>query len=110
MKGEVRDEMGNALQNVNILLHSTGYVYHSGTTGAFGIVTAKQFDSLTFYADGYQKHTATASATGFISVVLKRAAATKNTHRLQAVIVYKRPQARNTAAMVYRGRNLRQPC
>jgi Ca-activated chloride channel family protein len=80
MKGEVRDEMGNALQNVNILLHSTGYVYHSGTTGAFGIVTAKQFDSLTFYADGYQKQTATASATGFISVVLKRAAATKNTH------------------------------
>lgn len=78
MKGDVRDESGNALQNVNILLHSTGYVYYSGTTGGFGIVTAKKYDTLTFYAEGYQKQTAVANASGFMNIVLKRAVATKN--------------------------------
>lgn len=78
MKGEVRDEMGNALQNVHILLHSTGYVYYSGATGSFGIVTAKRFDTLTFYLDGYQKQTGVPNAFGFMNIVLKRTAATKN--------------------------------
>jgi len=30
VKGQVKDEAGNALQNVNIYLHSTGYVYFTG--------------------------------------------------------------------------------
>jgi len=78
MKGEVRDEQGQALQNVNILLHSTGYVYHSGASGSFGIVTSKKFDTLTFYLEGYQKQTGVASATGTITIVMKRVAVTKN--------------------------------
>ena len=54
LKGEVRDEAGNTLQNVSILQHSTGYVYYSGQSGAFGLILNKQFDSLSFSADGFQ--------------------------------------------------------
>ncbi len=78
MKGEVRDDGGNALQNVHILLHSTGYVYYSGVTGAFGIVTAKRFDTLTFQMDGYMKQTGVSNAGGYMSIVLKRKPAAKN--------------------------------
>jgi Ca-activated chloride channel family protein len=78
IKGEVRDERGNALQNVHILLHSTGYVYYSGATGGFGIVTAKRFDTLTFSLDGYQKQTSVSNPTGFMNIVLKRVPVRKN--------------------------------
>jgi len=78
MKGEVHDESGNALQNVSILLQSTGYVYYSGASGGFGIVTTNKFDTLTFSLEGYQKQKATANATGFINIILKRVPLTKN--------------------------------
>lgn len=78
MKGEVRDESGNALQNVTILLHSTGYVYYSGASGGFGIVTAKKWDTLTFHLEGFQKQTGIANESGFMHIVMKRAVATKN--------------------------------
>ena len=71
MRGEIKDESGNALQNVNILLHSTGYVYHSGTSGAFGILTNKQSDSITFSMDGYQRVTIRANADNYINIKLK---------------------------------------
>jgi len=71
IRGEIKDESGNALQNVNILLHSTGYVYHSGTSGAFGILTNKQSDSITFSMDGYQRETIKANADNYISIKLK---------------------------------------
>jgi len=78
MKGEVHDESGNALQNVSILLQSTGYVYYSVASGGFGIVTTNKFDTLTFSLEGYQKQKATANATGFINIILKRVPLTKN--------------------------------
>lgn len=71
IRGEVKDESGNALQNVNILLHSTGYVYHSGASGAFGILSNKQKDSITFSMDGYQRVTINANADNYINVKLK---------------------------------------
>ena len=78
MKGEVHDESGNALQNVSILLQCTGYVYYSGASGGFVIVTTNKFDTLTFSLEGYQKQKATANATGFINIILKRVPLTKN--------------------------------
>jgi len=71
IRGDVKDESGNLLQNVNILLHSTGYIYHSGTEGSFGILTSRQKDSLSFSMDGYQKLTVALNTDNFISVKLK---------------------------------------
>jgi Ca-activated chloride channel family protein len=80
IKGEVKDEAGNPLQNVNILLHSTGYIYFSGSTGGFGIVTTKRIDTLTFTADGFEKKKVAADGVQNQLVVLRKATV-KNTHR-----------------------------
>lgn len=53
IKGDVKDEAGNALQNVKIYMPSTHSLYASGVTGGFGIPTGNVTDSLVFSLDGY---------------------------------------------------------
>ncbi|MBS1577350.1 MAG: von Willebrand factor type A domain-containing protein [Bacteroidetes bacterium] len=71
LRGEIKDESGNTLQNVNILLHSTGYIYRSGADGSFGIVTSWQKDSLSFSFDGYYKQTIAVNADNYLVVKMK---------------------------------------
>jgi Ca-activated chloride channel homolog len=73
IKGEVKDEDGNILSNVNILQHSTGYVFSSGSLGTFGLTTHKDQDTLTFSLNGYQKLKLPVS-TSYVTAVLKRQA------------------------------------
>ena len=54
LRGEITDEKGNPLQNVKIIIHSTGYPYLSGIGGAFGIAVKMRSDSLSFILDGYE--------------------------------------------------------
>lgn len=54
LRGEVKDENNSLLPDVRILLHSSGYLYHSGGSGAFGIPIPAQGDTLTLSAEGYQ--------------------------------------------------------
>lgn len=72
LKGEVKDEAGIALQNASILQHSTGYVYYSGQSGGFGLILNKQFDSLSFFLDGFQKQKLFVDANKYLTVVLKK--------------------------------------
>jgi Ca-activated chloride channel family protein len=82
IRGEVKDESGNPLQNVNILHHSTGYVYHTGTYGSFGILTNQSTDTLTFWMDGYQTEKKAVNADNYVTVRMKLAAASSsNIHR-----------------------------
>jgi Ca-activated chloride channel family protein len=82
IRGEVKDESGNPLQNVNILLHATGYVYHTGSYGSFGILTNRNSDTLTFWLDGYQKERKVVSPDNYVTVRLKLASASSsNIHR-----------------------------
>ncbi len=71
LRGEVRDEAGNALQNVVILQPSTGYVYRTGTYGDFGITTHRQPDTLEFSFSGYKTERLALSADHFLSIRLK---------------------------------------
>ncbi len=71
IRGEVKDEAGNALQNVTILQQRTGYVYRTGTYGSFGILTDQQTDTLTFSLDGYQQEKIKVSADNYVNVKLK---------------------------------------
>ncbi len=71
-RGEVKDESGNILQNVTILQHKTGYVFRSGSSGTFGIVTNQQTDTFSFTMDGYQKERVLVDAEKYLSVKLKR--------------------------------------
>lgn len=54
LRGEVKDENNSLLPDVRILLHSSGYLYHSGSSGAFGIPIPSATDTVTLSADGFQ--------------------------------------------------------
>lgn len=78
IKGQVKDEEGHSLQNVSILLHSTGYVYYTGSEGSFGILTNNKTDSITFSHEGYQKQVLAINADVPIYVRLKKATVTRS--------------------------------
>ncbi len=54
IRGDVKDQNNQPLQNVKIFMPSTRAVYYSGITGGFGIPSSSLFDSLFFSATGYK--------------------------------------------------------
>ena len=71
LRGEVRDEGGNLLQNVNIRQQSTGYLFRTGSSGSFGILSSKESDSLIFTYEGYQKEQVLVKADKYLTLNLK---------------------------------------
>ncbi len=59
------------MPNVKIRLHSSGYLYYSGNTGAFGIPIAQLIDSLTLAADGYEDRAMRVDANEYQTIRLK---------------------------------------
>lgn len=89
LRGEVKDETSTPLPNSKILLHSTGYVYYSGSSGGFGILSSKQEDSVTVSYDGYQDLRLKLSATTYSNIILKMQRATGNLRKNRLVSVTK---------------------
>jgi len=71
VRGEVKDEGDNVLQNVTILQHKTGYVFRSGFSGTFGIVANQQIDSFSFSMEGYITQKVLVNADNYVRVKLK---------------------------------------
>lgn len=71
VRGEVKDESGNILQNVSIVQHKTGYVFRSGASGTFGILSHTQIDTFSFSLDGYKTERIIVNADNYISVKMK---------------------------------------
>jgi Ca-activated chloride channel homolog len=71
LRGDVKDESGNALQNVSIMNIRTGYVYKTGSQGSFGILTDQQVDTFNFSMDGYRGERLIANADNYLNVKLK---------------------------------------
>lgn len=71
VRGEVKDESGNVLQNVVILQYKTGYVFRSGSAGTFGIVANEQKDTFSFSLEGYLQQVVAVNADEYISVKMK---------------------------------------
>ena len=57
LRGEIKDEKNQPLQNVKIRLHSNNHLYFTGPTGGFGITTNLLYDSLTISLEGYDAKT-----------------------------------------------------
>jgi Ca-activated chloride channel homolog len=72
VRGVVKDETGNVLQNVTILQHKTGYLFKSGSEGTFGIATNLQIDTFSFSLDGYVKEKIIVNADNYVNVKLKK--------------------------------------
>ena len=81
LRGEVKDESNTPLPNTKIILHSTGYVYYSGSSGGFGIVSSKQEDSVIISFDGYQEQHLKLSGLVYSTIVLKMQRAAGNLHK-----------------------------
>ncbi|MEO7800375.1 MAG: von Willebrand factor type A domain-containing protein [Ginsengibacter sp.] len=71
LRGEIKDEKDQGLQNVKIFLHSSRLLYSSGTSGGFGITTNTLRDSVTFNLQGYEPKTVAINASVYQTVILK---------------------------------------
>ncbi len=71
IRGEVKDESGNPLQNVKIIQYNTGYVFRSGNEGTFGITSSQQVDTFSFSLDGFHPEKILINADNYITVKLK---------------------------------------
>lgn len=78
VRGEVKDEAGNVLQNVIIKQFKTGYVFRSGAAGTFGILAHSQQDTFSFTLEGYHPEKILVNADNYVRVKLKPAPATAN--------------------------------
>jgi len=81
LRGEVKDESGNILQNVTILQHKTGYLFRSGTQGTFGILTNHQVDTFSFSFEGYRAEKLVLNADNYASIRLKLLPANASSNR-----------------------------
>lgn len=71
LRGEVKDESGNPLQNATIMNLRTGYLYKSGSQGSFGIITNRQVDTFSVSLDGYLSQKVAVNAGDYVTVHLK---------------------------------------
>ena len=69
--GEVKDPHGDKLQNVSIVVQSTGSRYRTGMLGDYRIVSDKADDSLSFSVDGYLPYKTSVSASEVLQVTMK---------------------------------------
>ncbi|MER3498895.1 MAG: hypothetical protein C4308_09825 [Chitinophagaceae bacterium] len=81
LRGEVKDESGNPLPNITILLHSTGYTYRSGSFGSFGILSNKNPDTISIWAEGYVKEKKAINADSYLTVKLRTAQSSFNSSK-----------------------------
>lgn len=87
LRGEVKDGKNQYLQNVKIMLHSTRYIYYSGTSGGFGITCRNLSDSITLILDGYETKSFAVKTDVFQQITLKALSSnsTKNRQKLISI-------------------------
>ena len=88
-RGEVKDEANAPMPNAKIIQLSTGYVFYSGSSGGFGIMSPRPEDSILISYEGYQEQRVKLSASAYTSIVLKLQRATGNLRKSRLVSVTK---------------------
>jgi Ca-activated chloride channel family protein len=71
IRGVVKDEKDEPLQNVKIFMHSSRLLYNTGITGGFGITTSLLSDTLTFSLQGYETKLVAVNANVYQAITLK---------------------------------------
>ncbi len=89
IRGEVKDEKNQPLQNVRIFIHSSHSLYYSGTSGGFGITTKALNDSLSFSLEGYEVKTIKINADQWQTVNMKVLPSNVNRNRPKLISVTK---------------------
>jgi Ca-activated chloride channel homolog len=89
LRGEIKNEKGESIQNVNIRLHSDRLMYKSGVGGGFGISSNVKKDSITLSVDGYEPVTAGISADQFLELTMKQLSANASKNRPKLISITK---------------------
>jgi Ca-activated chloride channel homolog len=71
LRGEVKNEKNEYLQNVKIILHSDRLLYYSGSFGGFGITSNAKQDSITLSIDGFETKTVGIVPDQYLIITLK---------------------------------------
>ncbi|MES2850826.1 MAG: von Willebrand factor type A domain-containing protein [Bacteroidota bacterium] len=89
LRGEIKNEKSEFLQNVNIRLHSDKLLYRSGVGGGFGISGSEKKDSLTLSIDGYETITVAISSDKYLEVTMKQLSSNSSKNRPKLISITK---------------------
>ena len=89
LRGEVKDEKNEYLQNVKITLHSDKLLYFSGSSGGFGITSAMAMDSLTLVLDGYETKTIKIKSDEYLEIMMKTSSSNVSKNRPKLISITK---------------------
>lgn len=89
LRGEIKNEKNENLQNVNIRLHSDRLLYKSGVGGGFGISSAVKKDSITLSIDGYETMTVGIGADKYLEVTMKQVSGNASKNRPKLISITK---------------------
>ncbi|MBL0147024.1 MAG: von Willebrand factor type A domain-containing protein [Chitinophagaceae bacterium] len=92
LRGEVRDEKSQPIQNAKIFLHSSRLQYFSGSSGGFGITTKALNDSITVSLDGYETKIIKVIADQWQNINLKISTSNANKNKPKLISVTKNLQ------------------
>jgi Ca-activated chloride channel family protein len=85
IKGDVKDEQNQPLQNVKIYMPATRSIYFSGSSGGFGIPSSNLYDSLIFSLDGFKTQALQIKTNVYQSITLKIIPTVINTRKPKLV-------------------------
>ncbi len=85
IRGDVKDQDNEPLQNVKIYMPSTHSIYYSGVTGGFGIPSSHLYDSLILTKDGYVSQSLKIKTNEYQELVMKVMPAKVNTQKQKLV-------------------------
>jgi Ca-activated chloride channel family protein len=85
IKGDVKNEKGEPIQNVKIYMPATRAVYYSGFTGGFGIPSSSLHDSLIFSMDGFITQPLRIKTSDYQSIVMKMMESNLSTHKQKLI-------------------------
>ncbi len=89
LRGEIKDEKNQPLQNAKIHLHSNKHVYYSGPNGGFGITTNTLHDSVTVSLDGYETKTVKVNSEQWQYIILNILPSNVSSNRPKLISVTK---------------------
>lgn len=85
IRGDVKDEKNQPLQNVKIYMPASRSLYYSGITGGFGIPSSHLYDSLIFTAQGYEPMALKIKTDVYQKITLKMLAVSVSTQKQKLV-------------------------
>ena len=85
IRGDIKDEDNQPLQNVKIYMPSTHSIYYSGITGGFGIPASNLYDSLIFSRDGYIIQPLKIKTSDYQNIILKMLSTNVSTHKQKLI-------------------------